>query len=111
MRVGSGVLTLCGVLGLPSTPFPPGLSARAHDAHECLLSHVLLVFQPPPPPPPFALTPAGRGPRLVPLPHLVALLFSFFQDRHAIVDGDADAALAGDGVVAVEGEVKVRRQT
>lgn len=33
---------------------------------------------------------------------------SFFADRHAIVDGDPEEALAVDGVVTVEGEVTVR---
>eukprot|EP00903_Cladosiphon_okamuranus_P009641 g9174.t1 len=35
---------------------------------------------------------------------------SFFQDRHSIVDGDPQAALAGDDVVTVEGELTIGGQ-
>lgn len=35
-------------------------------------------------------------------------LSSFYEDRHAIVDGDPEAALADAGVVTVEGELAVR---
>eukprot|EP00752_Nemacystus_decipiens_P001718 g1661.t2 len=35
---------------------------------------------------------------------------SFFDDRHAIVDGDPEEAMAADGVVTVEGEVTIGGQ-
>lgn len=33
--------------------------------------------------------------------------YSYFQDRHAIVDGDAESALADENIVTVEGELTV----
>lgn len=50
-----------------------------------------------------------RGARPIPCMNVSWIgLCSFFQDRHAIVDGDPEDAFADDGVVTVEGEVTVR---